>query len=70
MLRIWLQLENISKATEAQTRLRRNLCGFGMPATERFFGFSDCLENRFESSKVKTYLSGLPKMTDHQQLKI
>ena len=70
MSRIWSQLENISKTTEAQTRLRRNLCGFGMPATKGFFGFSDCLENRIESSTVKTYLPGLPKTADHQQLKI
>ena len=70
MLQLWSQLENISKATEAQTRLRPFLSGFGMPAIRGFFGFGDCLENSIENSTVKSYLPGLPKTADHQQLKI
>ena len=70
MSRIWPQLENISEATETQIRLRHNPSGSGMSVRYRFFGFSDCLENRIENSISKSYLSGLPKTTDHQQLKI
>ena len=74
MSQVWLQLENTSKATTAQIRLRRNLRAFEMFAIDGCFGISDPFgylsENSPQNLTVESNLLGLPKTTDHQQLKI
>ena len=74
MSAIQSQLENISKATVPQIKLRRYLNVFAVPATGRFFGTNDCFagvsENFPKDWMLENNLSGLPETTDHQQSKI
>ncbi len=74
MPQLWLQFEIISKATTAQIRLRRNLRAFEMSATGDCFGIGDRFgylsENSPKNLTLESDSSGLPKTTDHQQLKI